>query len=94
MRRLRGTARRQADICPFCGLRAIAWPGWPVRPARDMSIAQSTALFAGRLRNRHALAGAGRGFECRKSGIADARRDTPQAHLEPERCLYDPYRAR
>ena len=78
------TSTRFAAYAPSHGR-----PGWPGRPARTMSIAQSTTLFAGRLRNRHALAGAGHGVKCRKSGITDAPRDTPQAHLEPERCLCD-----
>jgi hypothetical protein len=37
--------------------------GSRVEPTRNMSIAQSTTLFAGRLRNRHAPAGAGRGVD-------------------------------
>jgi hypothetical protein len=86
-RRLREAGRDDRDICPFCNLRAITrTAGWPGRPAPTVSIAQSTMLFAGRLRNRHAPAGAGHGVRCRKPGITDTRRDTPQAHLEPERC--------
>jgi hypothetical protein len=91
MRRLGEAGREQSDICPFCRLHTIAWPtGLAGRPARKMSIAQSTTLFAGRLRNRHAPAGAGRGVKWRKSVITDTWRDTPQAHLEPERCLTHP----